>query len=43
MRHNIAAELLLAIANHQSKKEKTNLYQKDVFFERKPNKVVRHL
>ena len=43
MRHSKAPKLMLAVANRWLKKEKTNLYQKDVFFESKPNNVVSRL
>jgi hypothetical protein len=43
MRRSKAPKLMLAIANRWLKKEKTNLYQKDVFFESKPNKEVSHI
>jgi hypothetical protein len=43
MRRSKAPKPMLAIANHWLKKEKTNLYQKDVFFESKPSKKVSHL
>jgi hypothetical protein len=43
MRHSKAPKLMLATANRWLKKEKTNLYQKDVFIESKPNTEVSHL
>jgi hypothetical protein len=43
MRRSKAPKPMLAIANRWLKKEKPNLYQKDVFFESKLNKKVSHL